>query len=108
MRRDQEFARRIAMRQPPPGGDGAAMGMPLGADAGDTREGAMRAIQAMLPPGLRMRPEVNPQLLLLSLMGREFTDVRLSLAPARPSRRRACLSFLLRWYDLPSPVTFAV
>ena len=58
---------------PPPFGGGVASL----AGVGEGREGAMRAIQAILPPGLRMRPEVNPQLLLLSLMGREFTDVRL-------------------------------
>merc|ERR1719231_1184385 len=55
---------------PPPfgGGVGALAAM------GEGREGAERAIQAILPPGLHMRPEINPQLLLLSLMGRDFTD----------------------------------
>ena len=67
--------------------DAAAVRGGVGAAAMGGGARARARDPAILPPGLRMRPG-QPQLLLLSLMGRDFTDVRLARARARAARAR--------------------
>ena len=76
VRRDQALARQLAAAASPQAhGAPAAMGHAAAdGDGGGSRAGAARALAQILPPGLRLRAGVNPQLLLLSLMGRDFTS----------------------------------